>query len=74
MDGKCHHLRDGGEAGDGAVVRRVLPVSALEDQDGASFEEPVVLLVPRISFIPFDDIPDKVKDCLPYGRTRFDGG
>ena len=42
------HLCDGRQARDGTVIGGVLPITALEDEDGPPFEEPVVLLVPPV--------------------------
>ena len=52
VDGKRHHLRDCGEAGDGTVIRKVLPVAAFIDEDRPSFQEPVILLVLSVSDFP----------------------
>ena len=54
MDGKGHHLRDGWEAGDGTVIRRVFSVTILEDEDRPSFEEPIILLIPLVLDLSFD--------------------
>lgn len=51
MNRKGDHLRDGWEAGDWAVVSRILPVPTLEDEDRPPLEEPV-LLVPCIRHFP----------------------
>ena len=73
MDGECYHLRNGWEAGDGAVVGGVLPVPTLEDEDGPSFEEPIVLLVPRFLLSPFHHLFDQLEDCFLDGRALLDG-
>ena len=53
MDGERYHLRDGGQAGDGSVVCWVLPVTALVDENGPPFQEPVVLILPVVYHSPF---------------------
>ena len=54
VDGKRDHLCDGGKARDWAVVCGVFSVSTLVDEDRPPFKEPVVLLVPSVTDIPFN--------------------
>ena len=73
MDGECYHLRDGGEAGDWPVVGGVFSVASFEDQDRASFEEPVVLLDPTVSDLPFHHLLHELEDSLLNGWALLDG-
>ena len=41
-----------------------LLVTALEDEDGPPFEEPVVLLVPPVGEFPLDHLLHQLKDDL----------
>ena len=66
-------LRDGGEAGDGAVVGGILSVSALEDENSPSFEEPVVLLIPLVPDTPLDNLFDPLEHRLLDWRALLDG-
>ena len=73
MDGERHHLRDRRETGDRAEVCWVFPVSALKDEDGAPFEEPVVLLVPPVGNLPLDHLLDQLVHSFLDRWTSLDG-
>ena len=73
VDGEGDHLGNGWKTGDGAVICGVLPVTALEDQDGPSFEEPIVLLVPSIRDFPLHHLFHRLEDSFSDWRAFLDG-
>ena len=68
-DGERDHLRDRLEACDRTTIRRVFPVATIEDEDRPSFEEPVVLIVPRVGQLPLNHLLHQLKYRIFDGRA-----
>ena len=65
MDHECHHFRDRWEAGDGAVIGSVLPITSFEDEERPSLKEQIVLLFLSVMHLPLHHHLDELKDSLP---------
>ena len=72
MDGQRHHLCDGGEAGDGAVIGGIFPVTTLVDEHCSSFKKPVVLRIPLIRHSPLEQLLHQLEDGFLDRGTFFD--
>ena len=73
MDGECDHLCNRREAGDRAVIGGVFQVSTLVIQNRPPFEEPIVLLVPSVCYLPLDHLFHELEDCFLDRPTLLDG-
>ena len=73
VEGDRDHLRDGWETGYRAVVRWVFPITALVYEDCPPLDEPVVFLVPPVSYLPLDHLLDQLVHRLLDRRAFLDG-